>query len=154
MPAEPMRFYFEDVAIGAEHWSAERTLDLLEMTDFARRWDPLPLHLDDDAARAGGFEGITASGSYLLAIKNRLLYEFGMELAVIVSFGFDEVRFRAPGRPGDSVRLRLKWIEKRPSNSRPGVGIARHLCELIRADGTVLLSLYDTVLIAQRPGGE
>lgn len=148
------KFYFEDIVIGAEHWSSAATLEREEMIAFARQWDPLPLHLDDEAARASGFEGITTSGSYLLAVKNRLLYQLGLELAVIVSFGFDEVRFRAPGRPGDIVRLRLQWIEKRLSNSRPGTGIAKHSCELVRGDSTVLLSLCDTVLIARRPGGK
>jgi acyl dehydratase len=146
--------YFEDIVLEAEQWSSPVTLDVEEMTDFARRWDPLPAHLDDAASRASGFDGITTSGSYLLAVKNRLLYEFGFELAVIASFGFDEVRFRAPGRPGDMVRLRLLWVEKRLSNSRPGIGIAKHFCELTREDGVVLLSLYDTVMIAQRPGGK
>ena len=154
MSGDGMKVYYEDIVIGGELRSSERVLDKGEMTDFAQRWDPLPIHLDDEAARAAGFEGITASGSFLLAVKNRLLYELGMELAVVVSFGFDEVRFRTPGRPGDKVQLRLEWHEKRLSNSRPGTGIAKHLCELIRADGAVLLSLYDTVLVAQHPSGE
>ena len=87
----------------------------------------------------------------MLAVKNRLLYDFGLERTVIASFGFDEVRFKAPARPGDTVRVRLRWVEKRLSKSRPGSGIARHLCELTRQDGVVLLSLYDTVMIATRP---
>lgn len=128
------------------------TLELASMRDFAQTWDPLPSHLDDAAAQASGFDGITTSGSYLLAVKNRLLYEFGFELAVIASFGLDEVRFQAPGRPDDVVHLRLRWTEKRLSKSRPGIGIAKHFCELTRADGMVLLSLYDTVMIAERSG--
>lgn len=151
MNAKPAQFYFEDIVVEAEHWSSAVTLELGAIRDFARQWDPLPAHLDDDAARAAGFEGVTASGTHLLAIKNRLLYDFGFERTVIASFGFDEVRFRAPGRPGDTVRLRLRWVEKRLSKSRPETGIARHYCELTRDDGVVLLSIYDTIMIAKRP---
>ena len=151
MSEKPADFHFDDVVVDAELWSGATTLALRSMTDFALQWDPLPIHLDDEAARSAGFEGITASGTYLLAVKNRLLYDFGFERTVIASFGFDEVRFRAPGRPGDTVRLRLRWTEKRPSKSRPGSGIARHYCELTRADGVVLLSVYDTIMIATRP---
>lgn len=151
MNAAPAHVYFEDIVVETELWSSAFTLDLGAIQDFARQWDPLPAHLDDEAARAAGFEGVTASGTHLLAIKNRLLYDFGFERTVIASFGFDEVRFRAPGRPGDTVRVRLRWVEKRLSKSRPESGIARHYCELTRDDGVVLLSIYDTILIARRP---
>lgn len=151
MSEKPADVYFDDVVVDSECWSSAITLDLQDMTAFARQWDPLPIHLDDAAARAAGFEGITASGTHLLAVKNRLLYDFGLERTVIASFGFDEVRFKAPARAGDTVRVRLRWFEKRLSKSRPGSGIARHFCELTRQDGVVLLSLYDTVMIATRP---
>ena len=151
MSEKPADFYFDHIVVDSEHWSSAAQLELGAMKDFARQWDPLPIHLDDAAAHAAGFEGITASGTYLLAVKNRLLYDFGFERTVIASFGFDEVRFRAPGRPGDIVRLRLRWVEKRLSKSRPASGIARHYCELTRDDGVALLSLYDTVMIATRP---
>ncbi len=150
--AEPKPLlFFDDVVPEAELWSSVVTLTTDDIRSFARQWDPLPAHLDDAYARAAGLGGITASGTHLLAIKNRLLYDFGMEQSVVASFGFDEVRFREPGRPGDQVRLRLRWLEKRISNSRPGFGIARHSCNLVRGDGIVLLSLFDTILMAKRP---
>jgi acyl dehydratase len=150
MTHEISKFYYEDIKIGAEYDSPLFPLEQPVMTEFARLWDPLPIHLDDAAAAASGFGGITASGSFLLAVKNRLLYQLGIDIAAIASFGFDEVRFKAPGRPRDLVQLRLRWVEKRPSGSRPGAGIAKHFCELMRDDGTVLLSLFDTILISAR----
>jgi acyl dehydratase len=144
-------FWFDDVTVGQELVSNPVLLTIEDIRSFASQWDPLPIHLDDKAARAAGLEGITASGTHLLAIKNRLLYDFAMEQAVLASFGFDEVRFHAPARPRDTLHLRLTWKEKRPSRSRPDRGIARHLCELMRADGVVLLSLHDTILMRVRP---
>ena len=38
------------------------------MLDYARRWDPRPIHLDRDAARASGFPDVIASGSFTTAI--------------------------------------------------------------------------------------
>ena len=142
--------HFEDVQIGAEIFSHSVTLERAEIVAFARAWDPLPVHLDDAAAVAAGFDGLTASGTHLLAIKHRLLYDFGFEQTVVASFGFDEVRFRSPAYPGDVVRVKLRWEEKRLSGSRPGVGIVRHYCELLRADDTPLISLYDTILLRCR----
>jgi len=134
------RIHFEDIVAGEELWSSAFTLTEAGIVDFAAQWDPMPAHLD----------GSTASGTHLLAIKNRLLHDFPMADTVVASFGFDEVRFREPGRPGDELRLRLRWLDKRPSGSKPGCGIARHQCELVRADGAVVLSLLDTILIARR----
>lgn len=143
--------YFEDIDLEAVRLSAPFTFARDEVIAFARQWDPLPVHLDATAARAAGFEGITASGSHMLAVKQRLLHEFGLGPTVIASFGSDETRYRAPARPGDTVRLRFRWVEKRLSASRPGCGVARHYSELLRADGVVLLSIYEIILIRCRP---
>ncbi len=143
----PPGLYFDDVVVDAALVSSEMPLEREDVMAFARQWDPLPVHVDDSAARAAGFDGLTASGTHLLAIKHRLLYDFGFEQTVIASFGFDEIRFRAPAYPGDMLHVRLRWIEKRLSTSRPGKGIAKHYCELTRGDGTVLLSLFDTILM-------
>jgi acyl dehydratase len=142
--------YFDDVVVDAALVSSAMPLEREAIIAFARQWDPLPVHVDDGAARAAGFDGLTASGTHLLAIKHRLLYDFGFEQTVIASFGFDEIRFRAPAYPGDLLHARLRWIEKRLSTSRPGTGIAKHYCELTRGDGTVLLSLFDTILMRCR----
>jgi acyl dehydratase len=150
----PSGLYFDDVAVEATLVSSAMQLERDTVIAFACQWDPLPVHLDDAAARAAGFDGLTASGTHLLAIKHRLLYDFGFEQTVIASFGFDEIRFRAPAYPGDVLQVRLRWIEKRLSTSRPGTGIAKHFCELTRGDGTVLLSLFDTILMRCRARSE
>lgn len=142
------QIFFEDIEVDGELWSATITLTADDICAFAQQWDPMPAHTGDDPG------SLTASGTHLLAIKNRLLHDFPMAQTVIASFGFDEVRFREPGRPGDVLRLRLRWLEKRTSQSKPGFGIARHQCELVRADGAVLLSLFDTILISRRTAAD
>src|SRR5262245_20182728 len=85
--------YFEDITLDEIQHSSSVTLRLEEMVAFARQWDPLPVHLDEAAARAAGFAGITASGTHMLAIKQRLLHEFGLGPTVIASLGSDETRY-------------------------------------------------------------
>lgn len=146
----PDAVYFEDIELEQVQLSSLVTFDRDEIIAFAQRWDPLPVHLDDDAARAAGFAGLTASGTHMLAVKQRLLHEFNVGPSVIASFGSDETRYHAPARPGDVVRLHFSWVSKRPSKSRPSCGIAQHLSELRRTDGALLLSILDTVLIRRR----
>ncbi|WP_242128160.1 MaoC/PaaZ C-terminal domain-containing protein [Sphingobium sp. Sx8-8] len=142
--------YFEDIDVGPVQISSAVVFERDAIIAFAQQWDPLPVHLNDDAAKAAGFEGLTASGTHMLAVKQRLLHEFNLGPTVIASFGSDETRYHAPARPGDVVRLHFSWRSKRPSKSRPSCGIAQHLGELRRSDGVLLLSILDTILIRRR----
>lgn len=142
--------YYEDIGFDEVRHSSLVTFDRAEIIAFASKWDPLPVHLDDEAARAAGFEGITASGTHMLAVKQRLLHEFQLGPSVLASFGSEETRYHAPARPGDVVQLHFRWLEKRMSKSRPSCGIARHFSELKRADGVTLLSITDSILIRCR----
>ncbi len=152
--AKPGAVYFEDITFDHVRISSPVTFERDEIVAFARQWDPLPVHLDDAAARAAGFEGLTASGTHMLAVKQRLLHEFDLGPTVVASFGSDETRYHAPARPGDVVRLHFRWMDKRNSKSRPGCGVARHFSELTRSDGLVLLSIYEIILIRLRePAG-
>ena len=122
-------------------------VDRDEMVDFAKRWDPLPIHVDSDVAVNNG--GPTAPGVFILAIKQRLIHQLP-EHAVIASFGYDEVRFHQPLRPGDEVHLRYEFIETRPSSSKPDRGIVTVRLSLVRNDDEVVMSHLDTILVRRR----
>jgi len=70
--------YFEDIGFDEVQVSSTYSFRRDEVIAFARQWDPLPVHMDDEAARAAGFEGITASGTHMLAVKQRLLHDFNL----------------------------------------------------------------------------
>ena len=56
------QFYFEDFSPG---WVAEygpRRVTREEMIGFAAQYDPQPMHLDEEAARATMLGGLGASG--------------------------------------------------------------------------------------------
>ena len=97
-------------------------VDREELINFAKRWDPLPIHVDDDLAARHG--GLTAPGLFVLALKQHLIHQLPAH-AVIASFGYDEVRFHHPLRPGDEVYLRYEFVEARPSSSKPDRGVGR-----------------------------
>jgi len=70
----------------------------------------------------------------MLAVKQRLLNEFGLGEATITSFGSDETRYHAPARPGDVVFLRFQLASKWGSKSRSNCGIARPSSERAGSD--------------------
>ena len=140
--------FFEDVQLGESIASPTFTVDRDEMVEFARRWDPLPIHVDDDAGNAV-FGGITAPGVFVLAVKMRLVHQLP-PVAIIASLGYDEVRFHAPMRPGDTVYAVQEWVSKRASESKPDRGIVTIRFSLVNQEGVTILSHLDTVLVRRR----
>jgi acyl dehydratase len=143
--------YFEDIRAGDAMRSPAYEIAQDEMVEFARRWDPMPIHVDPDAADASG--GLTASGTYVLAVKSRLLHELPEAAAVVGSAGYDEVRFHEPLRPGDVVHVVLDWLDCRPSRSRPDRGVVKLRISLVNEHRVTVMTHLDTLIVRRRPGG-
>jgi acyl dehydratase len=139
--------YFEDMTPGMAYTSPTITVEHDDMVAFAQRWDPLPIHLDTEVAASSG--GPTAPGVYILAVKQQLVHQLPAH-AVIASFGYDEVRFQRPLRPGDTVHLRFEVTDARDSASKPDRGIVTIRLSLINQNDEVVLSHLDTVLVRRR----
>ena len=141
--------YFEDMVPGEHMMSPTAVIDRDEMIDFAKRWDPLPIHVDHDLAARDG--GLTAPGLFVLAVKQHLIHQLPAH-AVIASFGYDEVRFHHPLRPGDVVYLRYEFVEARPSTSKPDRGVVTVRLSLINHNNNeVVMSHLDTILVRRKP---
>ena len=86
---------------------------------------------------------------YMLAVKQRLIHQLPT-MKVIASLGYDEVRFTAPLRPDDTVVLRLEWVNRRISESKPDRGIVTVRFSLINQHGEAVMSHLDTILVRRR----
>lgn len=140
--------YFEDIQPGDVLSSPTFTVASDEMIEFARRWDPVPMHIDPVVADtlAGG---LTASGSYVLALKSRLLHELPAA-AILGSAGYDEVRFHQPLRPGDSVHVVLEWLDCRASRSKPDRGVVKLRISMVNQHDVTVMSHLDTLIVRRR----
>lgn len=119
---------FEDFVIGETWTSRSVVLSEQEIIEYARRNDPQPMHTDPAAAAAGRFGGLIASGWQIAALAMRLFIEAGgYGETPVVGMGVDELRWRKPVRPGDSLRVVREVVEARLSRSNPGYGIIRTL---------------------------
>jgi len=142
--------FFDEIAPGDRIAGDSHTIDKAHMLAFAREWDPMPIHVDEAAGQAA-FGGLTAPGLYVLAIKQLLLRTSRLNAdSVIVSFGYDELRFHKPVRPGDTLTLSMECMEKRISKSRPEAGIITVRIELANQQDEVVMSHLDTVLVRKR----
>lgn len=142
--------FFEDLEPGHVVLGSTFVVEREEMVEFARRWDPQPFHVDDAVANTMfGEGGVTAPGVFIMAIRTRLLHDTP-DLAIIAAGGWDELRFHAPVRAGDALRLRQEWIDKRVSDSKPDRGVAKARLSLVNQHGVVVMSHIDTILVRRR----
>jgi acyl dehydratase len=146
--------YFEDYAPGATYEYGYLTVTAEEILRFAGDFDPQPIHLDPQYAAAGPFGGLIASGWHTGAVFTRLYVDhYVSKVASLASPGVDELRWPAPVRPGDTVRMRVTILEARVSRRKPDRGLVRTHGQLINAHDQDVLRLDLMNLFARRPVG-
>jgi acyl dehydratase len=119
------RLYLDDLRVGQRFASATHVIDAAQIKAFARQFDPQPFHLDEEAAKAGLFGGLVASGWHTAAITMRLQVDSGLPIAGgIVGIG-GEMSWPRPTRPGDALSVVSEILEVTPSRSRPDRGVVR-----------------------------
>ena len=143
--------YLEDFVPGEVEQAGEYLLSQQEIIGFASKWDPQFFHTDPQAADRSVFSGLIAAGTHLIAITVLLLITHRPRVSVLAGLGWDEVRFLAPARPGDTLTLFRKCLEIRPSASKPDRGIVKNRLTLNNQAGQTVLSYMDTILVAKRP---
>lgn len=146
-------FRWEDIVLATTERSGPYIVSEDEIIEFARKFDPLPIHVDREVAAASMFGGITAAGSHILAIRQRLLYDFDFPKGVIASLGYEDVRFLGPLRAGQACVVEVEFLEARESRSQPDRGILITKMTLL-ADEVAILTMRDVALMRRRPQGD
>jgi acyl dehydratase len=144
--------YLEDLVIGEKWTSAPFTIGQQEIIDFGLRFDPQPFHTDPQAAQAGPFGGLVASGWQLASQAMRLSVEariFG-DLPV-VGVGVDELRWLQPVKVGDTLTVERELVEIITLPAKPKRGIAKARLELRNQHGEVVMRMYGLSSVPKRP---
>ncbi len=142
--------YYQDIEIGQTVHVGEYEVTKDDVVAFASKWDPQPFHIDEHAAAASIYRGLIASGSHIMAIRTWLLHHMPVPPVILAGLGWDEVRFPNPARVGDRLSLRIEWLEKRESQTRPDRGIVHSRITVTNQDGQPVLVHKDTILVAKR----
>ena len=115
--------FFEDFAPGQRFQTASHKITEEEIIAFAQQWDRQPFHLDREAAKDTIYGGIIASGWHTLLIAFDLVVRAGVwNESSQGSPGMEDVRWRAPVRPGDTLVVDFEVVEARASSTRPDRG--------------------------------
>ena len=144
--------YYEDIAVGARQSFGRYEVTREEVIAFARKYDPQPFHLDDEAAAKTHFGRLSASGWHTCAMTMAMMVENmkGKQQAGLGSPGMDALRWLKPVYPGDVLRVETEVLEKRRSASRREMGIFKSRTTVLNQDGVAVMTMISNGLIRVR----
>jgi acyl dehydratase len=144
------RIHAEDLTVGQEIPFGTWTLSEQDIVDYARVWDPLPMHTDPVRAAEGPFGGVIASGLQTIAVYQRLIVDALWSNAMgKAGRGFD-LRFLAPVRPGTTLTGAARVVEINPRPERGDALVTLQSRLVDAADGTPVLELRADVIMDLR----
>ncbi|NKJ41539.1 MaoC family dehydratase [Novosphingobium sp. SG720] len=144
--------YYEDLEVGAVARFGQRVVTREEVVEFAGKYDPQPFHLSDEAAAATHFGRLSASGWHTCAMTMAMIVEEQERAGHqgLGSPGIDELRWRHPVYPGDTLRVETEILGKRRSQSRPEMGLFRAATRVLNQDDVVVLTMVSNAMVSTR----
>jgi acyl dehydratase len=145
--------YFEDFALGVSFELGSKSLSADEIMRFGREYDPLPFHVDPEAAARSSFGGLVASGLQTFGTFSRLLADTVMMKTLnLGGAGIEEMRWLLPVRPGDTLTGRATVVDgTRPSASKRDRGVVVLRGELTNQRGELVWFGRIVSVIGRRP---
>jgi acyl dehydratase len=149
-----MKFY-EDMPIGLSAAPAARfTFTAEAIKSFASEWDPMPFHVDEEAARQSPVGKLFATSIHTIAASVKLNHTAMTEpMAVIAGLGWQDVRFPLPVCAGDTIRVHSEVVDRRESQSKPDRGIVTSQISVFNQHDQRVAEYKILTLILKRPVG-
>jgi acyl dehydratase len=142
--------FFEELEQGARFQSPGITVTEESVIRFALEWDMQPFHVDKEAAKSSIFGSLISSGLQTILLTYRLYFQLGvLDGTALAGLGIDNVRFRHPVRPGNTIRVNAEVTELRPTR-QPDRGVIVWNLEAVNQDAEIVLTMTLSALIARR----
>lgn len=143
----------ETITLGSHTFGAE------EIKTYARKFDPQPFHVDEEAAKGTLFGRLCASGWHTAStwMKYNLLHREdvgetpwdgpGPQPQFGPSPGFEKLRWLKPVYVGETVTFTRRATGHRALATRPGWRILTMECEAFDSTGDKVLEFESAVLV-------
>ncbi|QUS41224.1 MaoC family dehydratase [Tardiphaga alba] len=146
-----MTLTFDDFQTGHFGRFGPRHITRDEIIAYAREYDPQPMHLDEEAAKASMLKGLAGSGWHMCSLMMRMIYDgFLHKSASMGSPGVTEMKWLMPFRPGDELTLNVDVLETRASQSRPSMGIVTFRCTMLNAKEQTVSDMTVPIMFGRR----
>jgi acyl dehydratase len=147
MPAE----YYEDISVGDTDEFGSYDVKKEDIVSFAEQYDPQPIHINEDAAEQSMFGGLIASGWHTAAMTMRMLVDNILrDSSAEGAIGIDELRWKQPVQPGDTLSVRTEVLEKEPWDDN--LGLVHSGTTVYNQDDTEVMSMIGLTLYRMREG--
>jgi acyl dehydratase len=144
--------YWEEWDIGAKFESPARTVTEADIVMFAGiSGDYNPLHINEEYCKTMPFGTRVAHGPLVYAIAAGLLFQLHLYDDTLIAFlGFEKLMFTKPVKPGDTIRARIKVLEKRET-SNPGRGVMKRELKVLNQRDEVVQDALQAFLLKRKP---
>lgn len=143
--------YFEDFVVGEKITIGSVRVTREEIVEFAKRYDPQPFHIDEEAARNSIYGGLTGSSTHTFALSSQIHHQSQDEIALVANLGSENLRFSAPLRPDDEIKMMTECQATRISKSRPGIGIVTTRTMLLNQRDETVMDMTTSFMVERRP---
>ncbi len=145
--------YFEDLEVGRRirHGRGRTVTEMDNVLFCALTMNTQPLHLDAHYAAQTPFGRQLVNGIFTMGLVVGLSVPELTEGTIVANLGYDKVEHPSPVFHGDTIYAESEVLDKRPSKSRPNVGIVRIKQTGRNQDGAVVVELERTVMFLKRP---
>lgn len=153
MQQQKQPMFLDDHQVGESIKCGSYEVTAQEVIAFACKWDPQPWHVDEEAAKASVFGGLTACSAHIFSIYciTSPQWQNGKIQQAIASLGFDGLRMRQPVFAGETVRCITTINSVRVSASKPDRGIVVYGSDLLNERDEVVFSVECATLMARDP---
>ena len=112
----------DEFTIGQVFQTKSLKLTKEDIMRFAGEFDPQYMHVDEEKAKQGRFDGIIASGIHTLAISFKLWVEEGFYGEdVIAGTRMNNIKFIKPVYPEDELYINVEVIDKKATKDETGI---------------------------------
>lgn len=144
--------YFNDWNVGDQvthpiHRTVTETDNLLFS---AMTYNPQPLHIDAEAAKASEFGKILVNGTFTFALMVGLSVQDTTLGTLIANLGYDKLVMPKPVFIGDTLKAESEIVSLRESGSRPEAGIVQFLHRLTNQRSETVCQCLRTAMIRKR----
>jgi itaconyl-CoA hydratase len=144
--------YYDDLEVGQriQHTLGRTVTETDNVLFCALTMNTQPLHLNQDYAAKTPYGQRLVNGLYTMALVVGLTVPELTEGTILANLGYDKVVHPNPVYHGDTIYVESEVLEKRPSQSRPNMGIVRLKHIGRKQDGTVVVEMERTAMFYKR----